>query len=505
MKNRLQVLLAAVLALSAAHLSAGTPTNLTFLSPRSDGMNIALGKAAVWNAMTDRKDKEAFGGNLQSTFFMTGSVAEDALAKYFLVGGKTSITLPRDEAANTIGSTADGDLAYLIHKINAAESTDTKLALAPEHKEIGALFSYHQDLKWLLKGLSLNLSVPLVNVQNSMNPKVTGAEAADLVKFLQGTRDESTGAVGTANAFKNLANAKMVSCTRSQTGVADVELMLGYKFFHNHIFNAAFNLGVTIPTGNVPDGEFAFDAVVGNNGHVGFGFGVDADAKLWKSECRKHCLKLMFAANYRYLFENDETRTLGFKNTNNGQYAMLINLQQPPNAQPLIPAANVTTLRCDVTPGNQFDGMLALNFGCCNWAFDLGYNLYYRDAEKVCVSSTGCGSSSPQFVDNQWAVATRNADMSLANQVNTADVTAGNPMTVANSDDFVLKPINNVDLDPVSAQTPSLLSHKVFGGVGYWTKGWEVPMLVGVGAHYEFAGADIISNWGFNARVGIGF
>ncbi len=535
MKNRIQILLAAALAISATQNSAGTPTNKTFLQPRSQGVNLAAGKTAGWSNLVDRKAHDSFGGNVQATFFMSGSTEKDALAKYFLFNSKAVVALPRAATATgtgggdnsyvtaapnatSLGNTSDLDLGLLIHNFNTGAlgtgvgvaqnttgpvaSTDAKLALAPEQKTIGVAFNYHQDLKCLLKGLYFSVEVPVANVENSMGLTATGAENAELVKFFQGNRNAI--AANLQGAFVNLNKALISGCNRSETGVADVDLILGYKFLDKDSYHMAVNFGVTVPTGNTPDGTYAFDAIVGNAGHVALGVGLDTAFKVWHSECKNHSLKLNFAANYRYLLENDETRTLGLTNQNFGQYLLLIDRTKDANAQQLTPAANVTTLRVDVTPGSQLDGILSMNYNCHGFAFDLGYNLYYRDAEKVKVSSTGCGSSAPQFPDNKWAIATRNADMDDAG-LTLPMTTTNNHGSLSMGSLYVNRTIDNKDLDVASAQTPSLLSHKVFGGVGYWTKTWEVPVLVGVGAHYEWADADIVSTWGFNAKLGVGF
>ncbi len=133
-----------------------------------------------------------------------------------------------------------------------------------------------------------------------------------------------------------------------------------------------------------------------------------------------------------------------------------------------------------------------MNYNWCGFAFDLGYNLFYRDKEKVTLEGPGCDGVA-QFTDSKWAIAARD----FSTESNNAPTLAGA--------DLVYRDINTVDLDLNSASTPRLLTHKLFAGVGYWTKTWDVPMLVGVGGHYEFADADIVSNWGFNARLGVGF
>jgi len=382
----------------------------------------------------------------------------------------------------------------------------TTLKLCPEHKAIGVKFDYHQDLKCLLKGMYLELHVPVAHVENSLGVETAGAEAAELLKFVQGTRTEikkCEEVEGAHNAFKNLTAAKMSPCKRSETGVADIDLMLGYKF-NKCGWNAALNLGVTIPTGNTPDAEYVFDAVVGNGGHVGFGFGLDAHGKLWKSEDCDHSLTMNFAMNYRYLFRDRECRTLGICNENFGQYMLLIDRTLQPSAQQLTPAANVTTLRVDVTPGSQFDGIVSFNYNWCGFALDLGYNLFLRSHEKVKLAcASKCGTKTNAFVDGKWAIATRNADM--CDDLGTFNPSVTNPMTVADQPDHIHRIVNEADLDRSAAETPSLTSHKLFVGLGYWTKDWEVPVLVGVGGHFEWADDDLISNWGFNARLGVAF
>jgi len=579
MKNRIQILLAAALAFTAGSVFAadcGTkkgcekscPTNKTHFTPRSHGVNLALERSAGWTNLVNRKDTEdAFGANLQAVFFMMHSTSEDELARYFLFPKSTattteattdattnacnkpcgsdcaSVTLPRfatsnadgdvfntaeGQEANGVGSTADLDLGFLVHSALtgytgtdilgnvAAATNDTKLTLCPEHKAIGVTFDYRQDLKCLLKGLFLEVHVPVTHVKNTLGMKTSGAEAEELSKFLQGTRNEI--GVGEVNAFKNLTAAKMSPCFRSETGVADVDVKLGYQFAAKCGWNGALNLGVTIPTGNEPDAEYVFDAIVGNGGHVGFGFGVDLHGKLWKSEDCDHSLKMNVAMNYRYLFRDGECRTLGLcinnERVNFGQYAMLIDRTVQPSVQQLVPAANVTTLRVNVTPGSQFDGIVSFNYNWCGFAFDLGYNLFLRSREKVKLAcSSKCNTTTP-FVDGKWAIATRNADMSITAPVTgispiDAIPSVANPMTDEDganpAPQHIFANVDRANLDTTSAETPSLTSHKLFLGLGYWTKTWEVPMLVGVGGHFEWADCDLMTNWGFNARLGVAF
>ncbi len=556
MKNRIQLLLAAMLVLSASHISADSAscaTNKKFLTPRSHGVNLALEKTAGWPNLMDRHDQEeAFGADMQASFFVMGSTNEDAIARYFLYKPTStnalcnndcaSVTLPRtivwddihgdfyvadSDAAGSAANLTAGllDLGLLVHDPYSGSdgytlpSTDTKLQLCPEHKAIGVTFNYHQDLKHLLKGLYVEIAIPVVRVENTIGVSTsgtTGTDAADLLKFLEGARAEFAINADNGRAFVNLDHAKFDLNPVVATGVADVDLMLGYTLLEKAKYHAALNFGITIPTGDEPDGEWVFDAVVGNNKHIGLGFGLEADAKLWESDCGDHSLQLNLAMNYRYLLNNDQFRTLGLKNlvglngtaisNNFSQYYLLIDRTEQPNEQQLKPAANITTLNLNVVPGNQVDAILALNYNWKGFAFDFGYNLFFREKENVTMG-TVCGKTT-QFTDGQWAVATRSVDMT--DTVDSLTPSASTPMTVDSVGVFygnhlMLCNVDTENLDLDSAATPRLLSHKLYVGAGYWTKTWEVPILVGVGGHYEFADCDIISNWGFNARLGVGF
>lgn len=553
MKNSMRIIFASVFVLSAqlifmssSLLARNCPTNRTHLTPRSHGVNIALEKTAPWPNLVNRDTQQAYGGSVQATFFLERATEQGAIARYFMFpstakpscgpckGECASVVLPRtatwDPAgggayvadARGAGSTADLDLGFLMHSAftgdtsntfpgNVGPSSSTELRFCPEHNAMGVTFNYHQDLRCLLKGLYLQVAVPVVSIENSLGMETFGAEKDELSKFFYGTKAEIPQGrfIDNANAFVNLTKAKISMCSRTETLVADVDLMLGYKVMNKPNGQASINIGLTIPTGNTPNGEYVFDAIVGNGNHLGFGVGFDSRILLWQNVRCFDSFALNVAANYRYLFRNGETRTFGLiidgQRLNFGQYHLLIDrTQQPgsslPNATPpttgqqLIPAANLTTLRADVTPGSQFDGMISCNGNHGNFTFDIGYNLFARAREKVCINPY-CAEA--QFPDGKWAIATRNADM----RVNTLDL----PMTIENAPDHIYKYVNRENLDVNTARTKLFVTHKLFMGAGYFTKDWSMPLMLGIGTHVEWSDCSLINMWGFNARVGLGF
>ena len=54
--------------------------------------------------------------------------------------------------------------------------------------------------------------------------------------------------------------------------------------------------------------------------------------------------------------------------------------------------------------------------------------------------------------------------------------------------------------------TPSYVTHKIYGGLGYCFNEWETPFMLGLGAHYEFASSQkTLEQWGIFGKLGISF
>jgi hypothetical protein len=208
---------------------------------------------------------------------------------------------------------------------------------------------------------------------------------------------------------------------------------------------------------------------------------------------------------YRYLLKGNENRTLGVKYSDGstydwGQY-MLLGQATPATSflatyRSLIPAANVTTLRVDVTPGSQFDGILGATYNCGGFSFDLGYNLYFREAEKVKLDQ--------HLPASTYFVAARNLTTAIgtARAILNTDVdgagAAGGSTNVWYVDD--------AHLDLKAAETPSQFTNSIYGGLGFQFREWEVPAMVGIGGKYEFANDNsALEQWSVWGKMGVSF
>jgi hypothetical protein len=315
-----------------------------------------------------------------------------------------------------------------------------------------------------------------------MNVAYTGTKMS---QKLPGTTTDKTlanylaGNLEIENVQEKLKYAKICG-SDSKTGVADVELMLGYNFLYKEHKHCGVNVSITIPTTDTPDGKFLFEATIGQRGHWTLGLGVDSAFELWQHG--EKSIEFNGAIKGKYIIPETEKRTLGFKYPNNlagpadaaitagkfvpmGWYMLGGKLGQ----KVLFPLANILTRDVGVRPGWQVEGLANMVFNWNDFTFDLGYNLFAKERESVmlkCWPSTG-----------MYAVASYAANPATAFAAGDVWPNPGNGDTT-----WIMKE----DIITEAAVTPVYVTHKIYGGVTYAMNDWEYPFMFGVGASWEF-------------------
>jgi len=488
------------------------------------------------------------------------------------------------------------DLGYIIHNANFVGSATAKdkvtLGFNPEHNVWGVRFDYYQSLDSLLKGLYLRANLPVVQVENNLNFAVCAQDNAatrtavqdyfkgnkvvipfNVAAAVDTTTNPDTNVAGGINQQERLCKAKICG-KQSESGVADIDLALGYKLLNKAKYHVALGFAITIPTGNTPDGRWLFEPVVGNGGHFGIGFDFDGDFKIWDNDDQN--LKLYYRMKYRYLLEDTEHRVLGL-GTDGGPSCPAGTGSCPPakcppaNQRPwgqyhllgckdrvdLRPAANVLCLKVDVTPGSQFDGILGLSYNYAGFNFDLGYNLYYRESERVrikggskddcktsCPTTPSCPDLSIYSVAARGHLTATKTTISVAagnnirgtgqhpdfgiggdevkfnqarlsvvaganNQSSTNALTTINthhPSSVDGNVEATAKLNDGTKIVRSAAETPSQLTHSIYGGLAYGFLDWDYPVLLRLGAKYEWKDDNAaIERFGIWGGIGIGF
>jgi len=228
--------------------------------------------------------------------------------------------------------------------------------------------------------------------------------------------------------FDKLACSKWNTCCEngslSKTGVADLELVLGYNVVCTDNGYFGLNIRTAAPTGNHPCGEFLFEPIVGNGGSWQLGGGIDSHAVLWRGEhdntlsfyldanithlfkaCQKRCFDLCGKPNSRYMLaQRLTTNTVGLEGDIIPSDVVCTDsnctLSDAQFANEFSPVANLTMAKVKVSAAVQGDVALKFTYNNGNgFSWDLGYNFFGRSCEKICrVGNT------PLSDGNTWAL-----------------------------------------------------------------------------------------------------
>ena len=172
----------------------------------------------------------------------------------------------------------------------------------------------------------------------------------------------------------------------------------------------------------------------------------------------------------------------------------------------VFPLANILTQDIKVTPGSLFDGILALAFNVGNFTFDIGYNLFAKESEKVALKNAW---ENDTYAEAAWSYDAWNTVpvIPVARPFNTYVQAALQPQTAyayTNATAGTNAAINEDHLDFSTIQTPSQVTHKAYAGLGYVFNKMKCPIMIGCGGSYEAAPRnDALEGWAVWAKGGV--
>jgi hypothetical protein len=256
-------------------------------------------------------------------------------------------------------------------------------------------------------------------------------------------------------------------------------------------------VGVVLPTGNKPKAIYMFEPIYGNGGHAAFMMGSHGEVDLGKFKQGK--LWLSWNAHTQYLFENTQKRSFDLKL--NGPWSRYLSMYATQAKRVAGTAANATfginllTQDAKVTPGysGTFDTMIS--YMGSKYYGGVGYSTFVRQAEKVELAKAW-----------QYTEASITAYDLLLDDMNRFRTigTAYADLDVTN--DALLAPIGEIDIDLNSAAHPSSVSHMVHANLGYHDKTRRYPFIVEAGASYEFSRQNTALNrWALSASTRVSF
>ena len=516
MNKLVRGLLLTALAMSGAN-AADSPTNKTFMAGRPVGVNLPM-EYTKWHTQIHKEEgDDTFAAALQATGFYQENTNEDDLGRYFGFNGLREIAI--GTAGTAMTTVDDGlprsginfDRKHLFHDNGATRdaalqySLTGTLFLSYKHEAGGVRFDYQQDFDAHKKGGYLKISAPLVWQKDRVRlglaghtSGTTGLEGATTYvnNYFDGTYSPSgVPRTGETNIQDPLRFAK-IGGEHGTFDIADVDVQLGWSFKETENTHAAFNVAMTIPFSQRPNGEYLSSNQSGNRSHWAFGGGFDGKFKLWTDDSDS-CLELMAVVNWRYLLPTWEVRTPGLRDKQWGQYFLL----GEDGSRGVMPAANVITGPITIYPGNQLDAIVGFAYNYGGLTADLGYNLYYREAEGA------------RIKDNEYLTELRfglaGNNYSAAGDFDTStdsayygEVQAGvSQASAANAEG-----IGRANIDLKAVETPEQITHKVYGGVGYSFDDMENPVMLGLGGSYEFASdRKALETWAAWFKVGMKF
>lgn len=394
------------------------------------------------------------------------------MARYFL---------PNNNACATLDESGNGTLDSLWFNLISPDGTfyNSNIFLAPERTVAGVLFTMYVNFT---KAIWLGINSAAVQVTNNIH--------------LHEYRNQTGTIPGFANAYNAFNNsawcAGKISCADLKVGgLDDIQFKLGYDVFKLEDGHATIYLVATAPTGKRPNSEYLFEPLVGSkNGSVGVGLDLDAVA----AEIRDYELSFMLDFKYRFIFPATERRSFDLcKNGQWSRYLLVVTPDQLLNSQPGI---NLLTIPVKVTPRSTIDLWAALNLPICNFNIEIGYDFWWRQAEKICKKCPICPGYGIQ------TLALCGFPLSSASTANITQGASGSNATVT---DTTFTYITDADLNLNSAAHPHALSQKLYIDFGYTIKRDCYSALLGLGAAYEFATKNALDQWTVWITTGITF
>lgn len=388
-------------------------------------------------ALTVEYDQTFWGGKLAQCLLSDDVVSTNERAILQISGSRAANTGPSDWLADYFGLPTD---------------FFSTITFQPKISSIIGDFNFYFGLDRFKKGLYFKIDAPVVHTSWHLNfhedfvaqgtNNYSAGYFIDTVvpndqlltkatDFFTGTATPNlTNADGSKTPFAPLTASKWFgtadgkSCKLTKTRVSDLNFTFGYNFSctDNHYLGA--NLQLSVPTGNKPCGEYFFEPVVGNGGHVEVGAGLIGHATLWKDDCVDRTFGFYFDATLTHLFEAHQRRVFDLCNQGtNSRYMLAYKLapqtnnlagslvQKNPVFMPstfqfsneYTPVANLTHQNVKVKATVQADVAIKFSYGAPCWNLDVGYNFWGRTHEKIRLSDNCCDTLK-QLDGKTWAL-----------------------------------------------------------------------------------------------------
>lgn len=376
---------------------------------------------------------------------------------------------------------------------NATTPFSGTLTVRPERDQFSYIGNLYADLSDWWCGLWGDFTWGITNAHHRLNCCETDNVASTICPGVSDISEAlSQDALGYSKFYCGYCHDG-----KRRTGFEDIQLRLGLDYMwcgDNHF--SPYLIG-TIPAGRRPTAEYIFEPLIGSR-HGSFGVGFIADYNIDWCGCDDDAsLVLLTDFNYRYVFKANECRT--FDLLPNGPFSRYILVVDQAAPGLPFPAANITTIKSGITPRSTIQWWLGLNYEYCDWDFEIGYNLFWRQKERYKEVATKCvGRTATYGVYN-------------LNSCGISAVTASNAtMTNSGTADALFVGIPSSALNIDSGLAGKVLSNKVYGAFSWTGCACDCfEWMAGFGASYEFVSkhdrCNALQNWAVFGKWAVGF
>lgn len=446
---------------------------------------------------------------IDATVFGGQSFNKKDLAIYFLPFEKTKIRAAElgskwakegsaDVIANYFG-VMTSEPFQSGSQVNFNNNTfESEISLSPiqSFAGVGLVFKQHAA-RYSNEGFWYSITIPLIWVKNNIGIK------EKIIKRGGSNEDNPIvppGYVGNMiDALKQQSwkFGKIKNCLPSATGISDLYVCLGYLSQKDEVYNLESFIGFSAPTEKAANAEFLFEPRVGNNNHYTILSGVSAGFKIW-ANCNSSIYYQIDTMGTLYL-ENIQTRSFDLKAKPWSRY-MWVYLDS--KSTTTSPGIDVFTRPLKVTQGTARDLNTAFVYKHdCGFEVEAGYHFYARQAEEVALAH--------KWIKGPAIAAITKDGRFTSGQVSRNNATI-NEYTGIMNDTIngveVYKEITECDLDLESASHPALLSHIVYGSLGWHWDNIDYPKFLGIGGSYEFSARNnALERWMGWAKFGVSF
>lgn len=301
----------------------------------------------------------------------------------------------------------------------------------------------------------------------------------------------------------------------SKSGVADIDLLVGYDIINSDCCYFSSHLGVLAATGNSPEGVLMFEPIVGYNKTTAIRYGGQFGLELWTHATKDRSMWFYFQSEFFFHLSSNQTRSFDLKNKPWSRYMQVYSSQQQAEEAYLTgntylhtPGINVFTQDVNVDAGTLRTYNSGLAFNSKGLQAELGYTFVGRPAECVelqCEFPRGIALKSlhPAGPNGDLAGAINNTQL-INNTIACADIEP--EISYSPFDKYMDNTLTADDLDMNSAAHPAFLSYIIYGSIGNRWDDRDYPLFIGGGGSYEFTKDNsAMTRWLLWGKVGFSF